>query len=210
MVTATMSGVAYGTYTAFMTLAMTLGVWGVWYGGDSTLSEFSQALFAWRAWRRPPTDACSAVWAVLIAIGKGKFGDVFRSMASKPGAILMAAAVIGGPLASTCYVLGLQSAGSIIVPISALCPAIGAILSRILFKQALTPRTMLGIFICFMASVMIGSTGLADNAPPNLFVGIAFGFLAALAGGLKVAWAATPTSMIDPETASPSASLPRP
>ena len=42
MVTATMSGVAYGTYTAFMTLAMTLGVWGVWYGGDSPLSEFSK------------------------------------------------------------------------------------------------------------------------------------------------------------------------
>lgn len=198
MVTATMSGVAYGTYTAFMTLAMTLGVWGVWYGGDSTLSEFSK-LFLLGALGAATTDACSAVWAVLIAIGKGKFGDVFRSMASKPGAILMAAAVIGGPLASTCYVLGLQSAGSIIVPISALCPAIGAILSRILFKQALTPRTMLGIFICFMASVMIGSTGLADNAPPNLFVGIAFGFLAAFGWGLEGCVDGYATSMIDPE-----------
>ena len=89
MVTATMSGVAYGTYTAFMTLAMTLGVWGVWYGGDSTLSEFSK-LFLLGALGAATTDACSAVWAVLIAIGKGKFGDVFRSMASKPGAILMA------------------------------------------------------------------------------------------------------------------------
>ena len=136
---------------------------------------------------------------MLIAIGKGKFGDVFRSMASKPGAILMAAAVIGGPLASTCYVLGLQSAGSIIVPISALCPAIGAILSRILFKQPLTPRTMLGIFICFMASAMIGSTGLADNAPPNLFVGIAFGFLAAFGWGLEGCVGGYATSMIDPE-----------
>lgn len=198
MVTATMSGVAYGTYTAFMTLAMTLGVWGVWYGGDSPLSEFSK-LFLLGALGAATTDACSAAWAVLIAIGKGKFGDVFRSMASKPGAILMAAAVIGGPLASTCYVLGLQSAGSIIVPISALCPAIGSILSRILFKQPLTPRTMLGIFICFMASAMIGSTGLADNAPPNLFVGIAFGFLAAFGWGLEGCVGGYATSMIDPE-----------
>ena len=77
MVTATMSGVAYGTYTAFMTLAMTLGVWGVWYGGDSPLSEFSK-LFLLGALGAATTDACSAAWAVLIAIGKGKFGDVFQ------------------------------------------------------------------------------------------------------------------------------------
>ena len=145
------------------------------------------------------TDACSAVWALLIAIFKGKLGDVFRSAASKPGAILIGAAVIGGPLASTCYVLGLQSAGSIIVPISALCPAIGSILSRILFKQPLTPRTLTGIFICFMASAMIGSTGLADNAPPNLFLGLAFGFLAAFGWGLEGCIGGYATSMIDPE-----------
>jgi len=198
MAVATMSGVAYGTYTAFMTLAMTMGIWGVWYGGGGGLSDFSK-LFLLGALGAATTDACSAVWAVLIAIFKGKFGDFLRSIATKPGVILMAAAVIGGPLASTCYVLGLQSAGSIIVPISALCPAIGAILSRILFKQPLTPRTMLGIFICFMASVMIGSTGLADNAPPNLFIGIMFGFLAAFGWGLEGCVGGYASSMIDPE-----------
>lgn len=116
MVTATMSGVAYGTYTAFMTLAMTLGVWGVWYGGDSTLSEFSK-LFLLGALGAATTDACSAVWAVLIAIGKGKFGDVFRSMASKPGAILMGAAVIGGPLPVPAMCLACRA------PVPSLCPS---------------------------------------------------------------------------------------
>ena len=198
MFVATMSGVAYGNYTAFMTLAMTMGVWSVWYGADSGLSEFS-TLFLLGALGAATTDACSAVWALLIAIFKGKLGDVFRSAASKPGAILIGAAVIGGPLASTCYVLGLQSAGSIIVPISALCPAIGSILSRILFKQPLTPRTLTGIFICFMASAMIGSTGLAENAPPNLFLGLTFGFLAAFGWGLEGCIGGYATSMIDPE-----------
>ena len=198
MFVATMSGVAYGNYTAFMTLAMTMGVWSVWYGADSGLSEFS-TLFLLGALGAATTDACSAVWALLIAIFKGKLGDVFRSAVSKPGAILIGAAIIGGPLASTCYVLGLQSAGSIIVPISALCPAIGSILSRILFKQPLTPRTLTGIFICFMASAMIGSTGLAENAPPNLFLGLTFGFLAAFGWGLEGCIGGYATSMIDPE-----------
>ena len=95
--------------------------------------------------------------------------------------------------------LGLQSAGSIIVPISALCPAIGAILSRFLYKQPLTPRMVLGIFICFAASAMIGSTGLADNAPPNLFLGLMFGFLAAFGWGLEGCVGGYATSMVDPE-----------
>lgn len=196
--TATMSGVSYGTYTAFMTLAMTMGVWGVWYGGESGLSDFS-VMFLLGALGAAVTDACSAFWAVLIAIGKGKLGDFFRCLRTKPGAILIGVAVIGGPLASTCYVLGLQSAGSIIVPISALCPAIGTILSRILFKQAISARMALGIFICFSASAMIGSTGLAENAPPNLFLGLTFGFLAAFGWGLEGCVGGYATSMIDPE-----------
>jgi drug/metabolite transporter (DMT)-like permease len=112
---------------------------------------------------------------------------------------MIVAAIIGGPLASTCYVVGLQQAGSIIVPISALCPAIGAILARFLFKQALTPRMMLGIAICFGASFMIGSIGLGDDAPKNLFVGLFFGFLAALGWGIEGCVAGYGTSMIDSE-----------
>lgn len=198
IVTATMSGVAYGNYTAFMTLAMTMGVWAVWYGDASPLSAFSK-MFLLGALGAATTDICSAVWSLLIAAYKGKLGDFFRSIKTKPGLVLVGAAVIGGPLASTCYVLGLQCAGSIIVPISALCPAIGAILSHFLFKQKLTSRTLLGIFICFSASAMIGSTGLAENAPPDLFLGLGFGFLAAFGWGLEGCVGGYASSMVDPE-----------
>lgn len=198
IVTATMSGMTYGNYTAFMTLAMTMGVWGVWYGEGSPLSDFSK-MFLLGALGAATTDICSAVWSILIAIYKGKLGDFFRSIKTKPGLVLVGAAVIGGPLASTCYVLGLQSAGSIIVPISALCPAIGSILSRFLFKQALSPRILLGIGICLFASFMIGSTGLTENAPPSLFLGLGFGFLAAFGWGLEGCVGGYASSMVDPE-----------
>lgn len=198
IVTATMSGVAYGNYTAFMTLAMTMGVWGVWYGEGSPLSDFSK-MFLLGALGAATTDFCSAIWSIIIAIAKGKLGDFFRSIRTKPGLILVGAAVIGGPIASTCYVLGLQSAGPIIVPISALCPAVGAILSRFLFKQPLTPRMLLGIAICFAASALIGSTGLADNAPPDLFLGLGFGFLAAFGWGMEGCVGGYASSIVDPE-----------
>lgn len=80
-------------------------------------------------------DTCSAIWCLIIAAMKGKLGDFFRTLRTKPGIVMICAALVGGPIASTCYVIGLQQAGSLAVPISALCPAIGAILARVLFKQ---------------------------------------------------------------------------
>ncbi len=199
MLTAVSSGIAYGNYTAFMTLAMSLGVWSAWYGEDSGLSAFAAA-FMLSALGAALTDSCAAVWALLIAARKGKVGDFGRSFLSRPGLVLACAVLVGGPVASTCYVVGLQQAGSIVVPVSALCPAIGAILSHFLFKQELTPRMLLGIAICFGASLMMGLTSMGGTeAHPNMMVGLLFGFVAALGWGVEGCIGGYATSMIDPE-----------
>lgn len=198
VITAIFSGISYGNYTAFMTLAMGMGIWSVWYSEGSGLSPLA-VMFFLSALGAAMTDSCSAIWALAIAAVKGKIGDFGRTLKTTPGRVMIGAAIIGGPLASTCYVIGLQQAGSIIVPISALCPAIGAILARFLFKQQLTPRMMLGIFICFLASFIIGTTGFEEGASPNLFVGLFFGFLAALGWGIEGCVAGYSTSMIDSE-----------
>lgn len=198
IITAILSGMSYGHYTAFMTLAMGMGVWVTWYGENSGLSAFA-VMFLLSALGAALTDSCSALWALAIAAWKGKLGDFGRTLRTKPGAVMIVAALIGGPLASTCYVIGLQMAGSIIVPISALCPAIGAILARILFKQALTPRMMLGIAICFGASFLIGVSSMGEEGGSNLMIGLFFGFLAALGWGIEGCVAGYGTSMIDSE-----------
>jgi drug/metabolite transporter (DMT)-like permease len=181
-----------------MTLAMTFGIWEKWYGPEPGLSAFA-VTYLISALGAATTDTCSALWAMGIAWFKGKFGDFLRTIKTGPGLVMAAAALIGGPLASTSYVVGLQMAGSIIVPISALCPAIGAILGRVLFKQPLNARMVLGIFICFAASALIGSTGFDDSAPENLFLGLFFGLLAALGWGIEGCVCGYGTSMIDPE-----------
>lgn len=198
IITAILSGMSYGVYTAFMTLAMGKGVWGTWYGPDAGFSSFA-VMFMLPALGAAVTDTCSAFWALGFAAVKGKLGDFARCIRTRPGAVMVGAAIIGGPLSSTCYVVGIQQAGSIIVPISALCPAIGAILARFLFKQHLNARMMLGIAICLVASFMIGSTGLSDDAPHNLFLGLFFGLLAAFGWGLEGCVCGYGTSMIDPE-----------
>ena len=198
IIIALLSGVLYGFYTAFMTLGMSKGVWVEWYGENSGLSPFT-VMYLLSALGAATTDTCSALWAVGIAGVRGRFGDFLRCIKTKPGLVMVAAAIIGGPLASTAYVVGLQQAGSLVVPIAALCPAIGAILGRFLFKQELNARMLLGIAICFIASFMIGSTGLGENVPDNLLAGLFFGFLAALCWGIEGCVCGYGTSMIDPE-----------
>ncbi|WP_419176668.1 hypothetical protein [Desulfosediminicola sp.] len=197
---ATFSGIMYGIYTAFMTLGMSKGIWVDWYEENSALSAFA-VIYLLGALGAATTDICSAIWASSIAAVRGRFGDFVRTLKTKPGMIMVGAAIIGGPIAGTAYVIGLQMAGSIVVPIAALCPAIGAILGKFLFKQQLNARILSGIAICFLASVMIGSTGLGADAADNLLLGLMFAFIAALCWGLEGCVCGYGTSMIDPEIA---------
>ncbi|MFV0449471.1 MAG: hypothetical protein ACK5MF_13600 [Vibrio sp.] len=193
------SGLSYGFYTAFMTLAMSMGIWTVWYGDNSGLTLFATT-YLLAAIGAALTDSASAIWALIIAGARGRLSDFARSIKTKPGKVLVMSAIIGGPLASTAYVVGLQMAGSIVVPISALCPAIGAILARIIFKQELSPRMILGIVICFGASVLIGGTaGLDTDSSSTVMLGIFFGFVAALFWGIEGCVAGYSVSMVDPE-----------
>lgn len=193
------SGLMYGFYSAFLTLGMTKGVWGDWYGANTAGLSAVVITYVLGALGSAVNDTCSAVWAVIYATVKGKLGDFFRCLKTKPGAVMILAALIGGPISSTAFVVALQMAGSIVIPITALCPAIGAILGRILFKQKLDKRMMLGIFICVVSSFMIGSTSIGGDAPAGMFLGICIAFIAALGWGFEGCVAGYGTSMIDSE-----------
>jgi drug/metabolite transporter (DMT)-like permease len=193
------SGLAYGLYTAFLTMGMTKGVWADWYGANTAgLSAFVVA-YLLAAIGNAINDTCSAIWALLYSGVKGKFGDFIRCINTKPGRIMILAALIGGPVAGTAYVIAIQMAGSIVVPISALCPAIAAILGKILYKQELNKRMALGICICVFASFLIGSTGLSGGASANTLIGILIAIIAALGWGFEGCVAGYGSAMIDPE-----------
>lgn len=195
---AILSGICYGLYTAFLALGMAKGIWVEWYGPETVLTAFV-ATYMLGALGSAINDTVSAIWCLIIAAGKGKLGDFFRTLKTKPGKVMIMAAVIGGPISSTAYVVAFQMAGSIVIPISALCPAIGAILARVLFKQKLNVRMMCGIAICFIASFMIGSTSLGGDAPEGMLLGLCIAFIAAFGWGLEGCVAGYGTSMIDYE-----------
>ena len=195
---AILSGICYGLYSAFLTLGMASGVWVNGFSPSAAMSAFVLT-YMLGALGSALNDTVSAIWCVGIAAAKGKLGDFFRTLKTKPGKVMIVAALIGGPISSTAYVVALQMAGSIVIPITALCPAIGAILGRILFKQKLNVRMMCGILVCVAASFMIGSTSIGTDAPEGRLLGICIALIAAFGWGLEGCVAGYGTSMIDSE-----------
>lgn len=194
---AVLSGIFYGLYTAFITLGMSLGVWEDWYGVNAAALTAITITFALGALGSAINYSISAVWGLGIAAFKGKLGDFVRSLRSRPGRVMVIAALVGGPVSTSAYVIGLQLAGSIVVPIAALCPAIGAILGRIFYGQKLNSRMIFGIAVCLCASFIIGLQSVAPDAPPTMMLGIAIAFIAAVGWGFEGCVAGYGTAMID-------------
>lgn len=191
---AVISGICYGLFTAFLNLGMGRGVWATWT--TDTLSAFT-VTYIIGALGSTTMYFFSALTSISLAAIQGKLTDCFRSICTKPGRNLMLLGLLSGPLAGTAYVIALQKAGSIVIPITGLCPAIGAILARMLYKQPLGARTILGIVVCFCANVMIAGNSLGAGASENMIVGMVMAFMAAFIWGLEGCVAGYSTAMLD-------------
>lgn len=194
---AVFSGIFYGLYTAFLTLGMSKGIWGEdWYGANiSGLSVFA-ITYCLAALGSAVNDTISGIWALINVTIKGELGDFFRTLKSKPGAVMIVCALIGGPLASTAYVAALQMGGSIIVPICALNASFGAVIGHFVFKQEINARMIAGIILCLIAAGVIGGTSFSEVGDAALIAcGIAL--FCALGWGIEGAVAGFGTTLID-------------
>ena len=200
MAFAVTSGVCYGLYTGFLTLAETQGPWRAWLDGTAGLPAFT-VTFALAALAAGLNDAWSGVWALLDCARNGQLRDFWKVLHSRPGGVMVLCAVIGGPFATVCYVVGLNFATlaehpGMIVPIAALNCAIGAILGRLLFKQELASHTVLGIIICLVAGSFIGGASISSIGF-GVLTGCVFAFFAAFGWGFEGCVAGFGTVLID-------------
>jgi drug/metabolite transporter (DMT)-like permease len=191
IVTGLVAGMLYGVYSAFLTLGMSTGAW------VSVAAVVSVYLLG--ALGSAVNDTCSALWALATTAGRGKWRRLGEALRSKTGRTVIIAALIGGPLASSAYVVSLQIAGSIAIPITALCPAIGAILGRIFLRQPLTWMMSLGVAVCVAAGVLIGVSGGVSGEGENTWLGCLLALGAALGWGIEGVVGGYVTSILDPE-----------
>lgn len=146
-------------------------------------------------------DLFSGLWSLVVCAKNGQLGDLRKTVATKPGRVMMLCAAIGGPVATIAYVVALNAATAtgnpgVIVPIAALNCAIGAVLGRALFKQRLEAHKVAGVVVCLAAAGAIGGASFAGMGPDAL-LGCLFALLAAFGWGFEGCVAGFGTALID-------------
>lgn len=99
-------------------------------------------------------DAFSAIWACAYNGIRGNLKNVVKALKTRSGKFVILAAVIGGPIGMTGYVLSINNMGASVGAIaSAVFPAIGAVLAYFFLKEkmqwyrwVLLVFTLLGVY----------------------------------------------------------------
>ncbi|WP_427813985.1 DMT family transporter [Enterococcus sp. 22-H-5-01] len=141
-------------------------------------------------------DTIAAIWLILFNTIKGRFKEIGRSLAIFPGLMVILGALFGGPIANGAYLMGIASAGTAAIPISALFPMFGALFAKVFLKQDISKRVAGGMIICIAGAIMISMDG-GGAVGNNFFFGIICAFIAAIGWGMEGVFSAFGMSMID-------------
>lgn len=134
---------------------------------------------------------------LLNVIRNGKFHELGRTLATKPGKIMVLGYILGGPVANGAYLIGLYLAGAFAIPISATTAAFGALFSAIFLKQKLNIRVVWGMILCVIGAVVINL--VKPEGAPNFTLGIILAVLAAICWGLEGTISSFGGAMLDSE-----------
>ncbi len=141
-------------------------------------------------------DGFSAIWATIYNGVRGKSKNVWKAFKTKSGKFVVLAAVIGGPVGMTGYVMSVNYMGASIGAIaSAVFPAIGAVLAFIFLKEKMKWYQWL-----FLIATLLGVYGLyysPEMNATNYVLGILGAVMCSFGWGIEAVILAK--SLTDPE-----------
>lgn len=129
-------------------------------------------------------DAFSAIWACIYNGVRGNLPNVAKALKTRSGKFVALAAVIGGPVGMTGYVLSVANMGASIGAVaSAIFPAIGAVLAYFFLKEKMSWYRWV-----FLILSLIGVYGLSYSPEINIqnfWLGFAGTLMCAFGWGIE-------------------------
>ncbi len=129
-------------------------------------------------------DLFSALWACLYNGIRGNLPDVIKAVKSRSGRFVALAAVIGGPVGMTGYVLSVANMGASIGAVaSAVFPAIGSVLAYFFLKEKMSWYRWV-----FLILSLLGVYGLSYSPELNItnfWLGFAGTLMCAFGWGIE-------------------------
>lgn len=129
-------------------------------------------------------DAFSALWSCLYNGVRGKLPDVVAALKTRSGRFVALAAVIGGPVGMTGYVLSVNNMGASIGAVaSAVFPAIGAVLAYLFLKEEM--QWYRWVFLILSLLGVYGLSWSPDINITNFWLGFAGTLMCAFGWGIE-------------------------
>ena len=129
-------------------------------------------------------DLFSAIWSCVYNGAKGNLPAVIKAVKTKSGKFVALAAVIGGPVGMTGYVLSVANMGASIGAVaSAIFPAIGAVLAYFFLKEKM--QWYRWIFLILSLLGVYGLSYSPDINITNFWLGFAGTLMCAFGWGIE-------------------------
>ncbi len=129
-------------------------------------------------------DACSAIWSLLYNAVRGNLKNVWKALCTKSGKWVVVAAVIGGPIGMTGYVLAVNYMGASIGAVaSAIFPAVGSVLAFFFLKEKMKWHQWV-----FLLVTLLGVYGLSYSPEleiTNYLLGIVGALMCSFGWGIE-------------------------
>ena len=160
------SGALWGLDTVILAIALALNP----FATDAHASLVSAALH----------DAICALILLIFMAVRGRLKDTWRAVHTRSGRAVMVAALLGGPIGMSGYLLAIDQIGAgYTAIISTFYPALGTALAVLVLKERMRPRQVIALAVAIGA--IIATSYTSTSVSGSTLWGV-LGALAAVAG----------------------------
>ncbi|WP_102337354.1 DMT family transporter [Collinsella provencensis] len=149
-------------------------------------------------------DTFCALWLFIYMGAKRRLGDTLRALKTRSGLVVIAGALLGGPIGMTGYLVAINNIGPAYTAIiSAFYPALGAFLSFVLLKERMDAKQLIALFVALGGVMAMGYISAGSSEMGNAALGLGGAALSVVGWGSEAvlcAWGMRDDA-VDNETA---------
>ena len=106
--------------------------------------------------------ACAVILLAYMAV-RGRLKDTWKGLRTRPGMSVVVAALLGGPIGMSGYLIAIDNIGpGLTAIISTFYPALGTLLAFVLLKERMAPRQIAALLVALAAIVATGWSATSE------------------------------------------------
>lgn len=135
--------------------------------------------------------ACALILLVYMGV-RGRLRDTFAAIKTNSGKAVMGAAVLGGPIGMSGYLIAINNIGpGYTAIISTFYPAVGTLLAYVFLKERMHLKQIVALLVALGGVILMGWSSMTAEVPGNAAIGIGAALLCVVGWGSEaviLAW----------------------